>query len=62
MSYFYVFISMATFEKFLNDFLDGNVEEYMKSEPVPDNSENAVKVRVLTFCSCFWDLLVIALL
>lgn len=36
---------MDNFEKFLNDFLDGNLEAYLKSEAVPDNSDNAVKVR-----------------
>lgn len=38
--------SMDTFEAFLNDFKDGKLEPYMKSEAVPDNSENAVKVVV----------------
>ncbi|XP_067934993.1 protein disulfide-isomerase A3-like [Watersipora subatra] len=38
--------SMDNFEKFLNDFLDGKLEEYLKSEDVPDNSGNAVKVVV----------------
>ena len=35
---------MDTFEKFLNDFKDGKLEPHLKSEAVPDNSENAVKV------------------
>jgi len=38
--------SMDTFEQFLNDFKDGKLEPHMKSEAVPDNSANAVKVVV----------------
>ncbi|CAH1796208.1 unnamed protein product [Owenia fusiformis] len=38
--------SMDTFEKFVNDFLDNKLEPHMKSEAIPDNSENAVKVAV----------------
>ena len=36
--------SMDNLEKFVNDLLAGNLEPYMKSEAVPDNSNNAVKV------------------
>ena len=36
---------MDTFEKFVRDVLDDKVEPYLKSEPVPDNTDNAVKVR-----------------
>lgn len=35
---------MDTFEEFLNNFSDGKLEPYMKSEAVPDNSGSAVKV------------------
>jgi len=37
---------MDTFREFLNDLKDGNLEAHIKSEPVPDNSANAVKVAV----------------
>ena len=37
---------MDTFREFLNDLKDGNLEAHIKSEPVPDNSVNAVKVAV----------------
>ncbi|CAH1796207.1 unnamed protein product [Owenia fusiformis] len=39
-------LSIDTFEKFVNDFLDNKLEPYIKSEPIPENSENAVKVVV----------------
>lgn len=35
---------MDTFEQFLNDFVGDKLEPYLKSEAVPDNSNNAVKV------------------
>jgi len=38
--------SMDTFEQFLNDFLDDKIEPYLKSEAIPDNSKEAVKVAV----------------
>jgi len=38
--------SMDTLEQFVNDLLDGNLKPYLKSEPVPDNTNNAVKVAV----------------
>ncbi|XP_041371149.1 protein disulfide-isomerase A3-like [Gigantopelta aegis] len=38
--------SMDTFEQFVKDVLDDKVEPYLKSEPVPDNTDNAVKVVV----------------
>ena len=34
---------MDTLEAFVNDVLDGKVEAYLKSEPVPE-SQDAVKV------------------
>ena len=37
---------MDTFREFLNDLKDGNLEPHIKSEAVPDNSANAVKVAV----------------
>ena len=37
--------SMEELETFLNDFLAGKLEAYLKSEPVPDNSGQGVKVR-----------------
>jgi len=38
--------SMDTFKAFLDDFKAGKLEAYMKSEPLPDNSGNGVKVAV----------------
>ncbi|GFS01776.1 protein disulfide-isomerase [Elysia marginata] len=38
--------SMETFEQFLRDFLAGKVEEYVKSEPVPESNDEPVKVVV----------------
>ncbi|RUS82046.1 hypothetical protein EGW08_010202 [Elysia chlorotica] len=38
--------SMDTFEQFVRDFLAGNVEEYVKSEPVPESNDEPVKVVV----------------
>lgn len=38
--------SMDNLEKFVRDFLDDKVEPYLKSEPVPDNTDAPVKVVV----------------
>nr|ACO10726.1 disulfide-isomerase A3 precursor [Caligus rogercresseyi] len=38
--------SMDALSKFLSDYKDGSLEPYMKSEALPDNSKNAVKVVV----------------
>lgn len=38
--------SMDALEQFVNDLLDNKLEAYMKSEPVPDNSDKDVKVVV----------------
>jgi protein disulfide isomerase family A protein 3 len=38
--------SVDNLDKFVKDFTAGKLEAYMKSEPVPDNSANAVKVAV----------------
>ena len=35
---------MDALEQFVNDLLDNKLEAYMKSEPVPDNSDKDVKV------------------
>ena len=37
---------METFKKFLTDYQAGNVEAYIKSEDIPDNSAPGVKVAV----------------
>ena len=45
--------SMDALEQFVNDLLDNKLEAYMKSEPVPDNSDKDVKVLFvnrLKFC------------
>jgi len=38
--------SMATFETFLQDFLDGKLEPYLKSEEIPSSNDEPVKVVV----------------
>ena len=38
--------SMEALEQFVNDLLDNKLEAYMKSEPVPDNSDKDVKVGI----------------
>ena len=35
---------MDALEQFVKDLLDDKLEAYMKSEPVPDNSDKDVKV------------------
>lgn len=42
----YLACSLENFEKFLTDFFDGKLTPYLKSEAVPDNSGNAVKVSL----------------
>ena len=37
---------MEALEQFVNDLLDNKLEAYMKSEPVPDNSDKDVKVGI----------------
>jgi len=44
---------MDNLEKFLTAYAAGNLEPFLKSEPVPDNSNNAVKVKgSYGFCQC----------
>ena len=38
---------MDALEQFVNDLLDNKLEAYMKSEPVPDNSDKDVKVWLI---------------
>lgn len=38
--------SMETFEAFLKNLQDGNIEPYLKSEPIPDGNTGNVKVAV----------------
>ncbi|XP_076465020.1 protein disulfide-isomerase A3-like [Babylonia areolata] len=38
--------SMESFEKFVRDVVDGKVEAYLKSEPIPENNDDPVKVVV----------------
>ncbi|KAL0155034.1 hypothetical protein M9458_049297, partial [Cirrhinus mrigala] len=33
-------------EKFLQDYFDGNLKRYLKSEPIPENNDGPVKVIV----------------
>lgn len=32
-------------ERFLQDYFDGNLKRYLKSEPVPESNDGPVKVR-----------------
>ena len=38
--------SVDNLEKFVNDFMSGAIESYMKSEPIPEDSGEAVKVAI----------------
>ena len=33
-------------ERFLQDYFDGNLKRYLKSEPIPENNDGPVKVRM----------------
>ena len=37
---------MPNFEKFLNDYEAGNLEAYLKSEPIPESNDEGAKVAV----------------
>jgi len=32
-------------ERFLEDYFDGNLKRYLKSEPIPESNDGPVKVR-----------------
>lgn len=32
-------------DRFLQDYFDGKLKRYMKSEPIPENNDGPVKVR-----------------
>ena len=36
--------SVENLEKFVNDFLDGKIKPYLKSEPIPEDNSGPVKV------------------
>lgn len=40
-----VLFSPENLEKFVNDFLGGKLESYIKSEPIPTSDDGDVKVR-----------------
>lgn len=45
-------------ERFLQDYFDGKLKRYLKSEPIPENNDGPVKVRQgflfpMTFCLIF---------
>lgn len=40
---------MDTLEAFVNDFLDGKLKPYLKSEPIPESNDEPVKVRHVDF-------------
>lgn len=33
-------------ERFLQDYFDGKLKRYLKSEPIPENNEGPVKVKL----------------
>lgn len=37
-------------ERFLQDYFDGNLKKYLKSEPIPENNDGPVKVRAAETC------------
>ena len=39
---------MDNLEKFVNDFVDGKLEAYLKSEAIPDKNDDPVKVGNLS--------------
>ena len=41
---FILSFSVANLEKFVNNFVDGKLKPYIKSEPVPENNDGPVKV------------------
>lgn len=40
--------SMDTMTAFLNEYFDGQLKAYLKSEPVPESNDGPVKVRTPT--------------
>lgn len=36
-------------ERFLQDYFDGKLKRYLKSEPIPENNDGPVKVRSIFF-------------
>lgn len=40
-------LRMETFEKFVRSFLAGDLEPYLKSEPIPADNSGPVKVSTL---------------
>ncbi len=42
-------------EKFLQDYFDGNLKRYLKSEPIPENNDGPVKVcQAILFLYIFY--------
>lgn len=41
-----MFCRVENLEKFVHDFLDGKLEPYIKSEPIPEDNTSYVKVAV----------------
>lgn len=37
-------------ERFLQDYFDGNLKKYLKSEPVPESNDGPVKVSAAYGC------------
>lgn len=43
---FFFFFSIEALEKFVKDLLEGKLEPYLKSEPIPENNDGPVTVAV----------------
>lgn len=39
-------------ERFLQDYFDGKLKRYLKSEPIPENNDGPVKVRSIFSDTC----------
>lgn len=48
--------SMENLEQFAKDFLDGKLQPYLKSEPVPEDNDGPVKVRFSSTCFNYLNL------
>ncbi len=41
--------SVDTLKAFVQSYLDGDLETYMKSEPVPESNDGPVKVHIIDY-------------
>ena len=42
------FFSVDTFKAFVEDYFAGNLQPYIKSEPVPEDNDGPVKVKIFS--------------